>query len=202
MSSDECSICFEAFTPDSGHSVLGCGHKFHLMCVVRWFQDQEGASTCPFCRREAGHLDNVPLIEEVEEEDDADEEGDSDWDGEEGDEEEEEIGDLRAVWTRNEQGGFWERTWVVTGGAVMIWDPSATAEAEEPPEEMVEGAVALQRIWRGWSVRRHLRPPPARDEEDEVVTEAARIMVTLQTAASPTEAPVNNWHYQRFVRVD
>ena len=172
------------------------------MCVVRWFQDQEGPSTCPFCRREAGRLDNVPLVEEGEGSDDGDEDEDEDDDGEweDDEEEDEEIGDLRAVWTRNEQGGFWERTWVVTGGAVMIWDPSAVVgegeEAEEPPEEMVEGAVALQRIWRGWSVRRHLRPPPARDEEDVV----ARILVTLQAAAAAE--PVNNWHYQRFVRVD
>ncbi len=145
----------------------------------------------------------MPLVEEGEGSDDGEEEDeDGEWEDEE-DEEEEEIGDLRAVWTRNEQGGFWERTWVVTGGTVMIWDPMATAaaaegeeEANEPPEEMVEGAVALQRIWRGWSVRRHLRPPPARDEEDVV----ARILVTLQTAVAAE--PVNNWHYQRFVRVD
>lgn len=201
MNSEECSICFEAFTPDSGHTVLGCGHKFHLMCVVRWFQDQEGPSTCPFCRREAGHLDNVPLaeVEEEGEGEDSDDEGDSDWDGEEGDEDEEdeEIGDLRPVWTWNSQGGIWERRWVVTGGAVLIWDPLDPEGEGEPPEEMVEGAVALQRIWRGWSVRRRSqRPPPARNEEEA----SERIVVTIQN--KPATEPMNNWHYQRFIRVD
>lgn len=189
MNPDECAICFEDFTPDSGHSVLGCGHKFHLMCVVRWFQDQEGPSTCPCCRREAGRLDNVPLVEEGEgDEDEEDDETLSGWSGEE-DEDEEDVGELRPVWLL-QPGGQWERTWVVTGGEVAVWDPQSE-DREEVPEEMEEGAVALQRIWRGWRVR---RPAPTAE-----VADAAQILVTLSRCSSAME---NDWHYQRFVRVD
>ena len=193
MNPDECAICFEGFTPDSGHSVLGCGHKFHMMCVVRWFQDQEGPSTCPCCRREAGRLDNVPLVEEGEGDEEEDDETLSGWSGEEdGDEDEEEdVGELRPVWTRQAT-GQWERTWVVTGGEVAVWDPQSE-DREEVPEEMEEGAVALQRIWRGWRVR---RPAPTAE-----VAEAAQILVTLSRCSS-AEAVENDWHYQRFVRVD
>jgi hypothetical protein len=188
MNSDECAICFDGFTPDSGHSVLGCGHKFHMMCVVRWFQDQEGASTCPCCRREAGVLDNVPLVEEDGTTLDgwsADEEGEED-------EDDEDVGDLRPVWTRQAT-GQWERTWVVTGGEVATWDP--VGEEAEVPEEMEDGAVALQRIWRGHRVRRGV----ARREEAEML-EAAGILITIKN--TPIEEPAEDWHYKRFLRVD
>jgi hypothetical protein len=202
MNTDDCSICFEAFTPDSGHSVLGCGHKFHLMCVVRWFQDQEGASTCPCCRRESGRLDNVPLVEEAEGDadgaEDGDEDGESEWEEYDDDDEEEVVGDLRPVWTWDATHRIWERSWVVTGGSVSVWDPAGVGEdAEEAPEEMVDGAVALQRIWRGWCVRRSRCP--VREAEAEV-TEAARILVTIKNV--PATATENSWHYQRFLRVD
>jgi hypothetical protein len=190
MNSDECSVCFEGFTPESGHTVLGCGHKFHLRCVVHWFQEQEGPSTCPCCRREAGHLDNVPLVEEGGDTDaDEEDDGDSDWSGEE-EEEEENVGELRPVWTWDKQCGVWERTWVVTGGSVQVWDPQGEWEPIDPPEEMTEGAVALQRIWRGWCVRRDLRQGLSQADVD-----AARVLVTLSCGE-------DSWLMQRFVRVD
>jgi hypothetical protein len=191
MNPDECAICFEAFTPDSGHSVLGCGHKFHMMCVVRWFQDQEGPSTCPCCRRESGQLDNVPLVEEGDDEEDS-----STLDGWSAEEDDEDVGELRPVWTR-QASGQWERTWVVTGGGTAVWDPTANeAEAEDVPEEMEDGAIALQRIWRGHRVRRGV----AQREEQEMLA-AARILITIKNAVVE-EDPVDNWHYQRFLRVD
>jgi hypothetical protein len=194
MNPDECAICFEAFTPDSGHSVLGCGHKFHMMCVVRWFQDQEGPSTCPCCRRESGQLDNVPLVEEGDDEEE-DESTVDEWSADE-DDEDEDVGELRPVWTR-QASGQWERTWVVTGGGTAVWDPTANeAEAEDVPEEMEDGAIALQRIWRGHRVRRGV----AQREEQEMLA-AARILITIKNAVVE-EDPVDNWHYQRFLRVD
>jgi hypothetical protein len=188
MNPDECAICFDCFTPDSGHSVLGCGHKFHMMCVVRWFQDQEGPSTCPCCRRESGRLDNVPLVEEGE--GDEEDETLSGWSG---DEDEEDVGELRPVWTR-QAGGQWERTWVVTGGEVAVWDPQSE-DRNEVPEEMEEGAVALQRIWRGHCVRRGA----ARHEEEEML-EAAGILITIKNTPV-AEEHAEDWHYKRFLRV-
>jgi hypothetical protein len=187
MNPDECAICFEAFTPESGHSVLGCGHKFHLMCVVRWFQDQEGSSTCPCCRREAGYLDNIPTAVAATDDDSSVGEWTVDIEYEDGDEDEEEaVGELRPIWTRDPIGGQWERTWVVTGGGVAIWDPMNPED--DVPDELMEGAVALQRIWRGWTVRRQRE-----------IEETARILITLKN----TEVgPVDDWHYRRFVRVD
>jgi hypothetical protein len=188
MNTDECSICFEAFTPDSGHSVLGCGHKFHLMCVVHWFQEQEGPSTCPCCRRESGRLDNVPLVEE--ESDAGSGSGDDDdgsigsWTVDEGGEDDDEdVGELRPVWKWDDQHGIWERRWVVSTDRVYVWDPTNEETGREEPEEMTEGAVALQRIWRGWRVRR---------QQPAVMPQ---ISVTLQR-------PMDDWHYQRFIRVD
>jgi hypothetical protein len=185
MNPDECAICFEGFTPDSGHSVLGCGHKFHMMCVVRWFQDQTGPSTCPCCRRESGQLDNVPLVEEGE-----DDESIGSWAVDEEEEDDEDVGELRPVWMRQAT-GQWERSWIVTGGEVAVWDPVG-AEHEDVPEEMEEGALALQRIWRGWIVRQGWtnRRPVLLDED------AARILVTLSRGSIE-----DDWHYQRFVRV-
>jgi hypothetical protein len=190
MNPDECAICFDAFTPDSGHSVLGCGHKFHLMCVVRWFQDQEGPSTCPCCRRESGVLDNVPLVEDEEGDDDEEEDGSTlgGWSVDDDDDDDEDVGELRPVWTRQAT-GQWERTWVLTGSGVAVWDPAT----EDVPEEMEEGAVALQRIWRGWRVR---RGPRVVDVE---MLEAARILITIKNTIVPAE---EDWHYRRFLQVN
>lgn len=194
MNPDECAICFDVFTPDSGHSVLGCGHKFHMMCVVRWFQDQEGPSTCPCCRRESGQLDNVPLIEEEEGEDGTTLDGwSADEEGEE-DEDDEDVGDLRPVWTRQTT-GQWERTWVITGGSVSTWDPVGD-EREDVPEEMEDGAVALQRIWRGHRVRRGV----AQREEQEML-EAAGILMTIKNTVVEEDPVAEDWHYKRFLRV-
>jgi len=163
----DCSICFEEMTAETGHSVLGCGHRFHMLCVVNWFQEQEGTPTCPCCRRQAGRFDNVPVWpedqvdgeEEEEEEVDEDEMDEDEVDeDEEEEEEEEDLGadfadmeeNVRLNWRRAE-GGQWE-CYAIPTAPDIVWDPAD--ETDEVPTEIAAGATALQRIWRGWRERR------------------------------------------------
>lgn len=142
MSESECAICFADITADTGRSVLGCGHTFHMLCVVRWFCEQEGISSCPCCRREAGELDNVPILPgEVEE----DEESEDDEDEEESDDEEAE--DIEIVWVRAED-GTWLRYWR-EAQEPLSWKPG-TGPAPEPLTEPIQ---AIQALWRGHTVR-------------------------------------------------
>lgn len=55
----DCSICFNDITGSTGRTVLGCGHEFHLKCVVTWLQREDGAGTCPCCRAEPGELEQI-----------------------------------------------------------------------------------------------------------------------------------------------
>jgi len=45
---DICSICMGPTTPTY---ITPCGHAFHILCVLRWFQKK---SSCPMCRCEFG----------------------------------------------------------------------------------------------------------------------------------------------------
>ena len=56
---NDCSICFNDITGTTGRTVLGCGHEFHLKCVVTWLQRDDGAGTCPCCRAEPGELEQI-----------------------------------------------------------------------------------------------------------------------------------------------
>lgn len=145
-------------TAESGHTVLGCGHRFHMLCVVSWFQEQEGTPTCPCCRRQAGRFDNVPVWPEDEEEEEETETEESD------DEaaaavrwlEDADINDnmhIRLNWRRAE-GGQWE-CYTIPTAPDFIWDPSDATDTI--PSEISAGAVALQRIWRGWRERRQIQ---------------------------------------------
>ena len=144
MSTNDCSICLEEITASTGKTVLGCGHEFHLRCTVQWFGSQKGeASTCPFCRKESGHLDDLPSVAEM---GDGVSDGDSDNDGD-WIEEEEVV--TRMTWVRQST-GHWEGELVVENQITHVWDPTAAVAA---PTEISEGAVALQRIWRGYKGR-------------------------------------------------
>ena len=204
---NECSICFEAITEATGHAILGCSHQFHLMCVVRWFQEQDGPSSCPFCRHEVGTLDNVPIYPEG----DDDEEGEdgegegsstlSGWTDEEDEDDESDgdsVGSIRRVWTRDPVGGQWEGRWVLHRPVVTVWDPTAPTEDEvaEPPEELTEIATNIQRIWRGYRIRRNRQQPP---NNPSVITlipeaEAAEGLLKLTDASA-------DWIMARMTRV-
>jgi hypothetical protein len=166
MSDNDCSICLEEITAATGKTVLGCGHGFHLRCAVRWFLSLQGAaSTCPCCRRESGHLDDVPTAEEAggsgsdsdysgsdsSSDSDSDHVSDSDWlaaalaDG---------RGTVRLSWTRQSD-GTWKGVWVLENSRIRAWDPAAAAAAAAAPApaEITEGAIAMQRLWRGYQGR-------------------------------------------------
>lgn len=53
----ECSICYTELTSDTGKSVLGCGHEFHIKCVGQWLLS--GSASCPLCRKESGELERI-----------------------------------------------------------------------------------------------------------------------------------------------
>lgn len=54
---DDCSICFETITAETGHCTLGCAHTFHLACLSRWAQS---TASCPLCRKELGDTEVLP----------------------------------------------------------------------------------------------------------------------------------------------
>jgi hypothetical protein len=57
---DSCSICFGDVTAETGRVVTACSHLFHFRCLATWFISQDGASSCPCCRREVSELEDVP----------------------------------------------------------------------------------------------------------------------------------------------
>ncbi len=178
------------------------------MCIVRWFQDQEAASSCPCCRREVTPLENVPLVPEGEE--DGDDEEDDDGNDEEEDDEwlsddgsdADSVGTLRRIWTRDSQGGQWEGHWVLHRPTVTVWDPQEDPEA---PEELTEVATLMQRIWRGYRVRRGSlpvapapAPAPALPPPDLTPEEEAAVAALVKLR----DPPADSWIMQRMLRVD
>ena len=50
---------------------MGCGHEFHMKCLVQWLQKPDGTGSCPCCRREPGEMERlVSPVEDEEYEDD------------------------------------------------------------------------------------------------------------------------------------
>jgi TRAF-interacting protein len=43
-----CSTCLELLTPSADLSSAPCGHIFHSLCIIQWFET--GKSSCPQCR--------------------------------------------------------------------------------------------------------------------------------------------------------
>lgn len=55
---EDCSICFETITIDTGHCTLGCSHTFHTACIGRW--TTQTTASCPLCRKELGETEVLP----------------------------------------------------------------------------------------------------------------------------------------------
>ena len=168
----ECIICSEEITAATGRTVLGCGHEFHAVCVARWFCRQEGASSCPCCRKEAGQYEDVTRAGAAEASDDEE----SDW-GEDayGDEDDEAASVISVdIYWRRDASGVWQRAFrekITT----KDWDPAS--DPDDVPEELVEGAVSFQKLWRGYLVR-HRKP----------MLDAAAALITLQAWAPSSYA--------------
>jgi hypothetical protein len=152
----ECAICFEDMTVATGHSVLGCGHTFHLRCIVAWFQEQECASSCPCCRCVVGELDNVPLYPDDGEEPESDSESDdgseedSLLDSESEDEDELVSGIETANWSRAASG-----RWHLDGMRYVSWGiEDGTPVPRSLVSSMKEAATKVQALWRGHLIRR------------------------------------------------
>jgi len=63
MDSEQCACCLEDITRETGKTVMGCGHSFHFMCLVSWFDVQVRDhldETCPCCRRQGTRLEILP----------------------------------------------------------------------------------------------------------------------------------------------
>jgi hypothetical protein len=114
------------------------------MCVTRWFCRQEGASSCPCCRRESGQYDDVPHAAE-DEEGSEDDESVSGWSDDDGS-----LVSVEEYWERKAE-GTWHQKFreTVTGRA---WNPGA---ADDIPPALAVGASMLQALWRGHVVRRN-----------------------------------------------
>jgi len=55
---DDCSICFETITAETGHCTLGCSHTFHTACIGKWTINS--TPSCPLCRKELGETEIIP----------------------------------------------------------------------------------------------------------------------------------------------
>eukprot|EP01029_Cantina_marsupialis_P016403 TRINITY_DN364_c0_g1_i1.p1 TRINITY_DN364_c0_g1~~TRINITY_DN364_c0_g1_i1.p1 ORF type:complete len:1087 (+),score=287.15 TRINITY_DN364_c0_g1_i1:357-3263(+) len=47
---EECSICFDIYTPQNPKMVLECGHYFHSKCLSTYFHNHP--KLCPMCRKD------------------------------------------------------------------------------------------------------------------------------------------------------
>lgn len=114
------------------------------MCVTRWFCRQEGASSCPCCRRESGTYDDVPRA--------AGGDDDESVASDEDDNDDESVVSIEEYWIRGAD-GVWKRAFreTVTGEG---WDP--VAEPDDVPLALHVGATVLQTLWRGHAVRRDI----------------------------------------------
>jgi hypothetical protein len=160
----ECSICTECIDRTTGKSILGCGHEFHLKCIVQWFFSQQVESSCPCCRHAVGALDNVPTEEEIDgsddDSDDADSDDDSDGSSEDAiddpalyDDMRNTDPDYRVVWARDEN-GIWKREIVITGTEAVVWNKVTESRV---PASLHYSILDIQRVWRGYKDRRAAR---------------------------------------------
>ena len=61
-------------------TTLPCGHTFHFNCVVKWFRNQEEASSCALCRKEMPETCDIPILSDDDDDNDDDDDDDDDYD--------------------------------------------------------------------------------------------------------------------------
>jgi hypothetical protein len=72
MACNECPICYDAITAETGVVTTSCGHSYHFSCISGWFIQQE-KGTCPCCRKEMVDKEDFPKAEDSESDDSEDE---------------------------------------------------------------------------------------------------------------------------------
>ena len=89
---EECPICYDAITVETGCAKLSCGHSYHIACITKWFSQQTDCpSSCAMCRKKMSALEDIPQgAEDVESEIDSDDESDEEDEEDESEEEDEE----------------------------------------------------------------------------------------------------------------
>ena len=132
----DCSICFEAITKETGHSVLSCSHSFHFCCLAKWFNsqvDKEAKESCPLCRHEVHDEEALPQASDAESE-----------------ESEESEDDEGGWWTPEQHEQHRVREQRIAAARKLF-----TELKEEYDSDMVEwyAAYTIQKIWRGFCVR-------------------------------------------------
>ena len=63
-----CVICGDSFVEGVDVSAVHCGHTFHTVCILQWF---ESSKTCPQCRTKTSDKKLVKLYFDVAEDDDS-----------------------------------------------------------------------------------------------------------------------------------
>ena len=49
---DECSICFDSLeTPTIDIATTSCQHRFHISCLIQWFEQSSNSFRCPLCNQ-------------------------------------------------------------------------------------------------------------------------------------------------------
>ena len=65
---DECSICFDSLeTPTIDIATTSCQHRFHISCLIQWFEQSSNSFRCPLCNQtnidiETIHSTSLPPI--------------------------------------------------------------------------------------------------------------------------------------------
>ena len=51
-SESECVICLDKINVDDRIFELSCNHKYHIDCMVQYFNSNSSGSKCPICREQ------------------------------------------------------------------------------------------------------------------------------------------------------
>ena len=72
----ECPICNENITQKTGIVTMNCGHRYHMRCIVQWFQQPDGAGCCPMCRAMPSEMEQIRPAHDLHSVEDSDDESD------------------------------------------------------------------------------------------------------------------------------
>jgi Ring finger domain/IQ calmodulin-binding motif len=197
----DCAICFEEVSAATGQTILSCTHTFHFTCLVRWFANQEGAESCPCCRKEMLPTERASW-------DEGSEGGAEDSDEEEDEEDDEDFEEEQVLMTRAQVQEFLTSNGGMVGVTDVLWsawlEPGAFYENGEEKvtfdREELNYCYCLQtgnnmtdEQWATLFERHGLRDDEEVDDEDVIVGPAP--------SAPPLPAEPVNLRVFAWVRV-